>query len=75
MREEIPFDPAMITKAILDKVKENEKKGKIEFIQQALFRMNENSLNFESVNATVWLTKGNHFFFNCGEEPDYVKRP
>ena len=33
MRREAPKNPRLITKEILDKIEENEKDGKIEFIQ------------------------------------------
>jgi len=40
------------------------------YIQQALSLINRLAANESAaeVNATIWLTKGDHFFFNCDEQ-------
>jgi hypothetical protein len=40
------------------------------YIQQALNLINTLAANESAaeVNATIWLTKGDHFFFNCDEQ-------
>lgn len=45
--------------------------------------MNQIAPNYIKVDATIWLTKGDHFFFYCDElidfknddEPDQVEAP
>lgn len=42
------------------------------FIQQALSRINQLASNYSEVNATIWLTKGSHFFFYCDRLANYA---
>ena len=51
----------------LQQIRENEKEDIFEFIQQALHRIDAVSETYTEVNATIWLTKGDHFFFYCDE--------
>ena len=47
------------------KITQNENLEKYEFIQQVLHKINMMSGQFSQVNATLWLVKGDHFFFYC----------
>ena len=42
------------------------------FIQQALSKINNASEQYKEVNATIWLTKGDHFFFYCDKKVNYA---
>ena len=35
------------------------------FIQQALNKVNEKSQLYRKVKAIIWITKGDHFWFQC----------
>ena len=36
--------------------------------------MNKDSINYEVVNSTIWLTKGDHFFFYCNDISDTLNK-
>ena len=62
-----PINPQELTKSDMDQIIDNEKSNKFEFIQQALYKINQLAANHTEVNATIWLLKGDHFFFYCDE--------
>ena len=37
------------------------------FLQQALYEINKMAGYYTEVEATIWLTKGDHYFFQCSE--------
>jgi len=41
--------------------------GKFSYIQQALHDINMIANKYDIVNVTLWLAKGDHFFFYCDE--------
>ena len=56
--------------ALLDYEGEGEddlEEGKYFFIQQVLQLLNKKSQEYSEVRATVWISRGEHFFFQCLE--------
>lgn len=65
------FIPVATKAADIAVLRQNEKVGKFNFIQQALSHLNDIAGNYKEVNATIWLTKGDHFFFYCDKKVKY----
>ena len=42
------------------------------YIQQALHKVNKLSTSYRAIDATIWLTSGDHFFFQCDKTVEYV---
>ena len=59
--------PQNLTASDLKLLREAEKSNKVQFIQQALHKINSIASKYKEVNATIWLLKGDHFFFFCDE--------
>ena len=49
----------------LNDIEDDEKNNKFVYIQQALHHINMQAPLYDQVNATIWLIKGDHFFFYC----------
>jgi hypothetical protein len=49
----------------LNEIRKNETEDTFIFLQQALNKVYTEAVNYQYVNATIWLTKGNHFYFSC----------
>ena len=59
--------PQNLTAHDLKVLREAEQNGQVQFIQQALHKINSIAAEYAEVNATIWLLKGDHFFFYCNE--------
>ena len=56
----------------IHQIKLSEEQNTFYFIQQALSKINEAAQNYTAVDATIWLTKGDHYFFYCDKLVQYA---
>jgi hypothetical protein len=63
----LPSSPYTIASDDVARLKRLEEQEDLFFIQQAMTRIQAASEKYQSVDATIWLSRGDHFYFHCDE--------
>lgn len=66
------INPLTVKDSDIALIELKEQQNELYFLQQAFNKINDQASNYKEVNATIWLTKGNHFFFNCDKTVTYA---
>lgn len=63
--ESFEMDIRDIDQSVIDGIQAKEQELKFSFIQQAMQYVNNLSVSYTSIKATIWITRGYHHFFQC----------